>query len=110
MGVDVELVEPPCEIPFLVLHPDEARFLRALPSGKQACAFTRLWTLKEAYLKALGVGFERAPDSFRVRFTGASSAAIEDPAARLAVLAADTCWRVVGGAAVAVSAVVLQEA
>ena len=33
-------------------------------------AFTRIWAAKEAYVKALGAGFLRAPDSFCVRLEG----------------------------------------
>jgi 4'-phosphopantetheinyl transferase len=36
--------------------PDETRFLESLPEGERPRAFLALWTLKEAYIKARGMG------------------------------------------------------
>ena len=46
----------------------EAARLRALPQDAQSEAFLRLWTAKEAYLKALGTGFSREPATIAVDF------------------------------------------
>lgn len=61
IGVDVELAGPPFEIPWNVLHEREKAFLHALPEADRAEQFLRLWTGKEAYLKALGLGLRREP-------------------------------------------------
>ena len=65
--------------------PGELAALDNLPPVDRPAAFYRLWTLKEAYLKAIGEGLHRPLDSFaftldpvRVHFTGAFP---DDPAA-----------------------------
>ncbi|HEY5797458.1 MAG TPA: 4'-phosphopantetheinyl transferase superfamily protein [Bosea sp. (in: a-proteobacteria)] len=67
VGVDVERVDPAQELPIAALHPVEAAALRGLPDSARPLAFARLWSAKEAYVKALGTGFVRAPESFAVR-------------------------------------------
>jgi len=59
IGVDVELRRPLPELPALAqnhLTSSEHADWRALPPADQAWAFLRLWTRKEAALKALGTG------------------------------------------------------
>jgi 4'-phosphopantetheinyl transferase len=61
LGVDVE---PFPQRPALaelarVLHPGEQQDLAAVPDTDRPAAFARLWTRKEAYLKALGTGLSR---------------------------------------------------
>jgi 4'-phosphopantetheinyl transferase len=59
LGVDVELVRPRKQwegIAEFALHPAERRRLSGLPDRDLWPAFYRLWTLKEALAKALGVG------------------------------------------------------
>ena len=107
LGVDLELVEPSGEIPWRVLHPGEVAFLARLHGEAQARAFARLWSLKEAYSKALRLGLAREPTSFGVRFLDEETAAIDDPVEQGAVIDARTAWRPVGADWTAVSAVVL---
>lgn len=78
IGIDVERVEPDREIPWNVLHPDEIAALRARPKGDRARDFARLWTCKEAYLKALGTGLAREPGSVAVRFHDDATAHVRD--------------------------------
>lgn len=58
VGVDVEPV--PAEVPADVVESHfaavERAGLRALPAERQARRFAALWTMKEAYLKARGIG------------------------------------------------------
>jgi hypothetical protein len=66
LGIDIEVVEPGREPPWNVLHPDERAWLAGLSAPEQARSFARLWTAKEAYLKALGIGLAREPSSFAI--------------------------------------------
>lgn len=68
IGVDIEPLEPATEPVWSALHAREAALLRPLPGHAQGEAFLRLWTAKEAYLKALGTGFTREPAAIAVDF------------------------------------------
>ena len=58
VGVDVECVDRTLthDIADRFFAPREVADLRALPDGEQARAFFDYWTLKEAYIKARGMG------------------------------------------------------
>jgi 4'-phosphopantetheinyl transferase len=58
LGVDVESVAAAAEgeLPWQVLNAAERRYLHSLPAGEQNLEFLRLWTLKEAYTKYVGLG------------------------------------------------------
>jgi 4'-phosphopantetheinyl transferase len=107
IGVDVEVADESGEVPWNVLHPQEAEMLRGLNGRPQAMAFARLWSLKECYLKALGVGLKREPSSFAIRFRDGEAAVVDDPIAHVAVADACTTWRGSGGVWSAISAIVL---
>jgi phosphopantetheinyl transferase len=66
VGIDVERVDPTETPPLAALHPAEAAMLLGLPEAARPLAFARLWSAKEAYVKALGTGFVREPESFAV--------------------------------------------
>lgn len=66
VGVDVEIVRPVADLTgmaALVLSESERRCLDSLPTMQQSRHFLRLWTLKEAILKAAGTGFAGDPRS-----------------------------------------------
>jgi 4'-phosphopantetheinyl transferase len=80
VGIDVESADRPAEPGDLAARffsPDEVEHLQACALAEQRVRFTELWTLKEAFLKALGVGlamplgamFFDLRDSGSIRFT-----------------------------------------
>ena len=107
IGVDVELADAG-EIPWNVLHPDEVSWLARENDAARAQSFARLWSVKEAYLKALGIGLAREPASFAVRCIGADAAAVDDSSAPLASVDVRTVWRETAGLRAAVSAVLIE--
>ncbi|MGE7470669.1 4'-phosphopantetheinyl transferase family protein [Bosea sp. NPDC003192] len=78
VGIDVERFATGSEPPLAVLHPDERRQLENLAVATRPEAFARLWSAKEAYVKALGTGFSRAPESFSVQLDGAERFTVTD--------------------------------
>ncbi len=66
IGVDVETAST-LEPAWSVLHEEERAALAALPEEARPNVFLRLWTAKEAYLKAIGLGLRREPDEICVR-------------------------------------------
>jgi 4'-phosphopantetheinyl transferase len=67
VGVDVEDTERTGETVEIAHHffsPSEAAALRALPEGRQRPRFFDYWTLKEAYIKARGMGLAIPLDQF----------------------------------------------
>ncbi|MDU0340720.1 4'-phosphopantetheinyl transferase family protein [Bosea rubneri] len=79
VGVDVEQVDLTAQPPLAALHPTEQAMLQALQPPARPLAFAQLWSAKEAYVKALGTGFRRPPESFEVRLIGLGGFAVEDP-------------------------------
>jgi 4'-phosphopantetheinyl transferase len=70
LGIDVEPThrEAPLEVAEAVFAPEERDWLAG--GGASACddRFFRLWTLKEAYLKATGRGLSEPLDGFAISF------------------------------------------
>lgn len=79
LGVDVESVDAGAAPPFDLLHPDERRLLEAMKPAGRPLAFARLWAAKEAYVKALGTGFARPPESFCVSLLSEARFSLHDP-------------------------------
>lgn len=79
IGVDVERIEAQGTLPFDVLHPKERALLDATASSRRPLAFACLWAAKEAYVKALGTGFRRAPESFAVTLDAKDIFRVLDP-------------------------------
>ena len=69
LGVDVEVREPGRDfdgIGRMVYGPRERKALAMARGGAKADLFYRLWSLKEALIKALGTGFSLNPARFEV--------------------------------------------
>jgi 4'-phosphopantetheinyl transferase len=69
LGIDVETVTPATDtgaIAGQVMHPNELAAFERLAEHLRMSAFFRLWTRKEAALKALGTGLSRDPRSLDV--------------------------------------------
>jgi 4'-phosphopantetheinyl transferase len=66
LGVDVEFVDRGLtqDVAGRFFAPDEVRDLRALPEDRQGAVFFDYWTLKEAYIKARGMGLALPLDQF----------------------------------------------
>ena len=86
LGVDVEEVRHVREMEALATKkfaPDEVRYLLATPPEDRREAFFRIWTRKEALLKALGQALSVALDSFSIDPVpdgGQGLVRIDDPA------------------------------
>jgi len=69
IGVDVERIHDgvdPAALAARYFAPVETRELEALPPEEAVCAFYRIWTRKEAVLKAIGAGLAAPLDAFSV--------------------------------------------
>jgi 4'-phosphopantetheinyl transferase len=82
VGVDVEPInESPSrrELAARYFSPNERRYLFASPADAQATRFTELWTLKESYLKARGVGLLHPLDAFELSLDPNRNVRLSDP-------------------------------
>lgn len=79
VGIDVERIDLAAEPPLAMLHAQEREALLVQPEPARPLGFARLWSAKEAYVKALGTGFVRAPESFAVRLLSTVLFEIHDP-------------------------------
>lgn len=69
VGADIEAIRPMEDMRSIAerhFAAEEQRALFALPEVEQLAAFYRLWTRKEAYIKATGTGLGHALDRFAV--------------------------------------------
>ncbi|WP_440114566.1 4'-phosphopantetheinyl transferase family protein [Paenibacillus sp. QZ-Y1] len=67
LGVDVEKIAPiDMQIAERFFSLAESRYLAAEPAEIQLETFYRLWTLKESYIKAVGMGLSMPLDSFSI--------------------------------------------
>jgi 4'-phosphopantetheinyl transferase len=74
VGIDVEntaLRRAPLQVADRYFSPDEVAALRALPQEQQGDRFFDYWTLKEAYIKARGLGLHVPLNLFSFHFPGA---------------------------------------
>lgn len=107
VGVDVEPIGAPFEPPLNVLHPAERAALAGAGDAAHAL-FLRIWTAKEAYLKALRTGLLREPSGIEVRFAeGSDDFRIFDPRAPARLATAFSAWRDACGQPLVLACVVL---
>jgi 4'-phosphopantetheinyl transferase len=69
LGVDIESenrLSDPISLAKRFFHPQEFTYLQRCPPHQQQAIFVQFWTLKEAYLKAKGVGLQGGLDSFHI--------------------------------------------
>lgn len=67
IGVDIQEVFTISNLPWIIssyFSPAEQMYLSALPKTELQETFFSIWTAKEAWLKALGEGFQRSPAGF----------------------------------------------
>jgi 4'-phosphopantetheinyl transferase len=69
-GIDVENLDRvvPLDVAETCLAADEAQWLYGLPVTARRAGFLRLWTLKEAFIKATGLGLSQQLDAFAIGF------------------------------------------
>jgi 4'-phosphopantetheinyl transferase len=81
VGVDVEPTARPVNLDIADRYfaPSEIASLRALPQTAQVERFLTLWTLKEAYLKATGVGISGGLSAIRLEAEGDPVTVAFDP-------------------------------
>ena len=71
IGVDIERIDAVRQPPWNVLAEAERKALVAIEDrAARHAAFLRIWTAKEAALKALGTGLSREPATLAVTFDG----------------------------------------
>jgi 4'-phosphopantetheinyl transferase len=69
IGVDIEVIRPMPdweELARMSFHPSESEWVGATAAHRRAEAFFRVWTAKEAYIKASGRGMSHPLPSFAV--------------------------------------------
>jgi 4'-phosphopantetheinyl transferase len=81
VGIDLEPVDPTLDLPPLLAvacTPAEFALIDALPTAERVASFLTHWTLKEAYLKALGTGLSRDPRAISIELLANDRVAVHD--------------------------------
>lgn len=82
VGVDAEAIDrqvAPLELAGRFFAPSEVRDLRACSEQGRAIRFLELWTLKEAYIKAVGLGLSTPLDQFAFAFDEPATLRFQPP-------------------------------
>jgi len=91
VGIDVENYQRKTNLLQLArhfFHSEEIQQLENLPTDEQPTHFFKCWTLKEAYLKAIGVGLSYGLDRFSFTFQQENPRIVMNPLPDLAL----SCW------------------
>jgi 4'-phosphopantetheinyl transferase len=83
LGIDVEPIQTrvaPLELAQRFFSPAEVAELRACVDQDRQIRFVEIWTLKEAFIKALGLGLSHPLDSFSFRRDDPARVGFEAPA------------------------------
>jgi 4'-phosphopantetheinyl transferase len=105
VGIDVEVPVGTAEVATAVLTQAERRRLEAIPTTRREAAFLALWTAKEAYLKAIGLGLARDPAAVAIDIADGGAMTIADGGQTVVMRAAES--RVVAFGALMVTAAVV---
>ena len=100
IGVDVECARKPRRVAAIAqryFSNKEAAQLLILPEGQQQSRFYDLWTLKEAYIKACGMGLAIPLQHFSYAFAGDDGLTVEFDARRNDVEGAWQFWQLSAG-------------
>lgn len=79
VGIDIEYIHPMKDMDDFALQfftPDECALIRSLPTEQKQKTFFKLWTCKEAYLKANGSGLITPLNQVEVSFTNEDTASL----------------------------------
>jgi 4'-phosphopantetheinyl transferase len=95
LGVDIEQMRsgrPFTRLADRFFAAVEAQWLHAQPAASRQRAFYHLWTLKEAYLKALGTGLTLSSQSFSVDAAADPPRLLQTPPDRAAAASWNLRW------------------
>ena len=103
IGIDLEPFGDPQPPAWNILHARERAWLDGLAGDARHAAFMHIWTVKEAYLKMLGLGLRIEPSNVAVRIEANGRAGVA-AGGRGRPAAAANCWRTeLGGQTVLVA-------